>query len=530
MRFFLTTFFIGLFFSSFFAQDAKKDMIIWGDAFKGSKNNNIVKTIGPLPNGVLVLKRKGSSVTSEKELFLELYSKEDAKLKKAVSLDLRYKNKVCKFEDVVYTNGNLYLILSFYNLGQKTKYVFYQELDVSTLKVSSKLKILYQTASENASRFSEFYTITSKDNSKFLFVESTSGKKNESESFHLSVFDADLNVLWSKDVNLPYTESRFLIQKYLIDNEGNVYVSGRHRAGEDFLLTRKSSSMFKMFVYDNKGAFVGETDINMIPQIVTDFDFELIRPKELVCVGFYSAKNYYSAKGIFYFRFNPFSKEVTNLNTNDIPLDILTQGYTSAKVKKAIRASEEGNVNKQVELENFDIDRLVVRSDGGVLMVGEEYREGNLDSFDPYSSIRSNVKTYFYGDILVSNISPQGVAQWTARIPKNQETVDDGGYYSSYVMGIGGSKLVFLFNENMRNINFSDLYYTNSFRMDAVNNDTGLIRAEVDKKGQVKLSALYDRKETGVVGVPKISEQISASKIFVINRANNALLFSLIKI
>ena len=41
---------------------------------------------------------------------------------------------------------------------------------------------------------------------------------------------------------------------------------------------------------------------------------------------------------------------------------------------------------------------------------------------------------------------------WAKKIPKVQESIDDGGTYSSYAMSVFGDKMFFIFNDNPKNL------------------------------------------------------------------------------
>ncbi|MEL7148117.1 MAG: hypothetical protein AAFO69_17215, partial [Bacteroidota bacterium] len=59
---------------------------------------------------------------------------------------------------------------------------------------------------------------------------------------------------------------------------------------------------------------------------------------------------------------------------------------------------------------------------------------------------------YYYKDILVVSIDANGEIEWTGKINKNQETLNDFGIYSSYFLSVVGDQLMFMFNDDERNL------------------------------------------------------------------------------
>ena len=62
----------------------------------------------------------------------------------------------------------------------------------------------------------------SQDSSKFLVYHNNPYDKYNNEKFSYKVYDNKLNLVWEKDVQLPYKDKYFSIEDYILDNAGNV--------------------------------------------------------------------------------------------------------------------------------------------------------------------------------------------------------------------------------------------------------------------------------------------------------------------
>ena len=121
---------------------------------------------------------------------------------------------------------------------------------------------------------------------------------------------------------------------------------------------------------------------------------------------------------------------------------------------------------------------------------------------------------YNYNDIIIVNIQPDGVIEWSTRIPKRQETLNDGGYYSSYAMATVRDRFYFIYNDNSRNYrntgndNRRYLYNFNG-RYSVV------VVSEVTKDGAVNTFPLFTNRDADVITRPKICRQTGSRRMMV---------------
>ena len=157
--------------------------------------------------------------------------------------------------------------------------------------------------------------------------------------------------------------------------------------------------------------------------------------------GFYADKKNSSYEGVLYAYYDVASAAFVNIKT--LPFDGELLGQTGAR-------------NARRAFDNFQVRQLIVKNDGGFVLVAEAYFVAMRSSIAPglgyYSSyygpyMNSTVREYHYNDIMALSYSSDGTKEWGSFIPKEQYSQEDGGIFSSYALLNTGGALAFLFND-----------------------------------------------------------------------------------
>lgn len=531
LRFILLSIFSLFVFSFGNAQIDPPAHLNWGNEYSEPNNTWATKIIGLTPDGFYLLRQKVlQSASAKPRAWVEFYTR-DMELRRSEEMELKYKGKRRDFEDVIFIGGQLYLLTSFNNSAKKRNYLFKQSLSMKSLRPSAKLDMICETEAKNKEVEGSFDFHISKDSSKLLVFNDLPFDRKAPERFGFRVFDQNFELLWEKNIILPYNSDRFTVEEYRVDNSGNVHLLGVLYQ-DDAKYRRRGSPTYQYVIlsYSDAGETAEEYRIDLEEKFVTDLTFRVGNDGNLICSGFYSERGTYSIKGAYYFRLNPVTRELNNRNFSPFEFDFLT-GDMTAKNKQRARAAEERNdARRAPELYDYSLDELILRSDGGAVLVAEQfyiqqstYRDSpygyNPYGFGygygyPYYGRYWDTQTdyyYNYNDIIVVNIRPDGEIEWASRIPKRQETRNDGGYYSSYAMSIVRDKLYFVYNDNARN-------YSTDRRADRWYNFNGnnsiIVLAQISSRGgEVELFPLASNRDVGVVTRPKMCKQIGLKEM-----------------
>ncbi len=525
------------------AQTEAPAKLTWGPDNNEPGNTVATKVIGIAPDGFYVLRQKvQKNVNSKPKVWIEFFSKE-MKLVRSEEMDLKYKRKQRDFENVLYLGGKLYLLTSFNNTAKKRNYLFKQEVSTKSLVANKNLEMVCETEARNKEVEGSFAYSISKDSSNLLIYNELPYERKSPERFGFRVFDQNFDLLWEKNIVLPYNDDKFTVEDYRIDNDGNVYLLGVLYE-DDAKYRRRGTPTYRYVVlaYMNNGTTFEEYRIDLEDKFITDLTFRIGNDGNLVFAGFYSDKGTYSIKGTYFFQLDPLERAVKNRKATEFPFDFRTAFMSNRSRQKAAEAENKGDARKSPELFNYSLDELILRSDGGAVLVAEQYfveqvTDNNYGLYNPYFSPfndpfyynrfnnRQTDYYYHYNDIIVVNISPDGEIEWSSRIPKQQETRNDGGYYSSYAMTTTRDGFFFLFNDDGRNFGRDDgkLYtYTGG-------NNSVVALAQVNIKGEVSVTPLSSNRDAGVVTRPKMCKQIGKREMAVLGERGRGYRFGSLK-
>lgn len=114
-----------------------------------------------------------------------------------------------------------------------------------------------------------------------------------------------------------------------------------------------------------------------------------------------------------------------------------------------------GERNSKRAFNDFQVRQLIVKNDGGFVLVAEDYFITSRNNFSPgfgyyswyYPSMASSVREYHYNDIITLSYSGDGNREWHTFIRKDQYSQEDGGMFSSYALINTGGTLGFLYND-----------------------------------------------------------------------------------
>ena len=510
----------------------------WSPDLQEPSNADIKKIIATEAGGFYALReRQGgllSNTTAAKPI-LEFYNA-NMKLVRSKELDLDVKGKARFVKDVVMLDRRLWVLSYFYNEKHEKTYLFAQEISKSTFNLGKDLIKVAEQDQKNQDKSDVFTVATSRDSSKIV-IFNRQPNENKQQEFSLAVFDSEFKELWSKEAKLPYSKKNFSIEDYQLDNQGNVYLLGIiYTEGANRLERRgKATYQYDILAYrqDNAITELHEYKIDMKDRFISDLSFKIGDDGDLICAGFYSEKGAKSVKGSCFFKINPKTHDQTSISSRPFDFQFMTTNLSERNKERAKAAIEKGDKEAEPELYDYSIDKLITRSDGGVIMVAEQYfiderlRNNNnygygyspwgspfynpyaySSIYDPYGYRNGNNRQpdyiFNYNDIIVVNIQPDGEIAWSARIPKRQTSVNDFGMYSSYGMSIVADKLYFVYNDDPKNLDPK----TKRIATETPDKYSVVTIAEVNRDGQVRRAPLFQNKENGVVVRPKISKQV----------------------
>ncbi|MBI1225895.1 MAG: hypothetical protein GC192_11725 [Bacteroidetes bacterium] len=265
--------------------------------------------------------------------------------------------------------------------------------------------------------------------------------KEQTEVNALAFDMRQMKLLWEKNFS---PDNMLMYRDFLqaiVDNDGNMYFilskdnsSGRHRQhfmevfdfgpGTDSTLRRYTVPMQDNLTYDVK------------------FAYDNLH-HSLKAGGLYSNDNPSKAEGFYFLSIDSARPDSSLLKFYPFEDDFVAILNEKEKVKN--RGIPEATVQK-----------IVMRTDGGFILVGElnkEFQRGATNSSVYGRTGFRPVIDYYYDDVFLISLHPDGNVHWKDILHKKQYSQDDSAMYSSFFLAKTPSALRFVYNDEIKHEN-----------------------------------------------------------------------------
>jgi hypothetical protein len=273
----------------------------------------------------------------------------------------------------------------------------------------------------------------SEDRSKVLIYHT------ERNTFNVLVFDlTSFSLLWEKSFQIDdYTDGVDLLHM-LVSNDGQMYLVMER----DNVLSRRDKHRFDLFVCDANTPMLNQIALFMQDKVTYDVKFVVDNINKRFCAGgLYYERNIERAEGYFHL-----SLPSDNLLSHQLIFHSFDDGFVSDLEGKEIRQNR--------GIADIGITEIVLRKDGGMLLLGEENRNTTrFSSTVPrvgFDNVGRSTIDYYYNDIFAISIHPDGREHWKKVLYKKQYSQDDDGVYSSFFLFKTPAQVRLIFNDEIK--------------------------------------------------------------------------------
>jgi len=413
--------------------------------------------------------------TSSKGAYLEAYNEQMEK-QATVFLDF-FTGKIYDAKFIAYPNQLIVLYQSVES-GKVTLYAALLDEKARLKKKPIVIDAAKQAFFGGARTY--FSMAVSEDKKKILAYEIA----NKGKTINLDCSWLDDQLTITSKSHASFTADNDLANgEMLLNNDGTLYLpvytpmGSRSYADQVWLLTMPETE--RKFTPK-------ELPLNNMYATGTYMKLDNIKDR-IYIAGFYAEKKNGGYTGLLYTYYN--------LKTGEYePTKLL--GFD-----EALR-NNTGERNKKLAFNDFMVRNLIVKNDGGFVLIAEDFFLTSRNSYSPgfgyysmyYPSMSSSVREYHYNDILALSYDAEGQREWKAFVRKEQYSQEDGGVFSSYAMMNTGGSLGFLFND------------FNTAR-------SHIQLAVIDAEGRVTMKLLQPGQETD--WLPRYAKQVASREIVV---------------
>jgi hypothetical protein len=480
--------------------------------------------IGYDEKGIYVIRINNSkSVSNYYTSYASLdFFNQDLNLIKSSQLEFKEGKQKELLEFVVQMNNRLYAFTSHRNKKIKQKILSVQELNKKNLEKTGEKKQVAKIDYSGYKKFESgwFDIELSKDSSKLVVYYDLPYKQKENERFGFHVFDQNMNLIWEEQVTYPFASNQFSVKEYNVDNQGNVYVVGSYY---DDSKKQKSPEFknikFYVLGYLNNGNDFKKYKVEFEDKYPLSMIITFDKHGNILCAGFYIGENGVS-HGSYFIKIDPDSEQIIMKNYLKFDSGLITQHMKEGEAKRTKSKIEKG---KEIGLRDIRLRHIIHRTDGGLVLVGEQYYNRIESDFSTNSTTGTTTTTtdlsFHYNDIIVVNITPEGKIDWAQKILKRQVTLNDNGIKSSYALAVVKDKLYFIFNEHSKNLTYSGNGKFKKFEGDLESN---CVIVELNNEGNQKKYQLFNSKEFKLVARPIINSQINDNVLIFYNQGKRS--------
>lgn len=260
----------------------------------------------------------------------------------------------------------------------------------------------------------------------------------ERDKLEMTCFQLDkMAVLWDRSINMDIGE------RY----EPDPFELALSNRGDFFFITEKNNRRSKIEFHAFHILIVnaGGDAMSMMPlgeYITLDSKFAVDNLNQrLTCVGIWGDKNKDRANGTFYASF-----PLTPGQSRVIHYEAFDEKFLSILRQKEVDDGARG-------ISDSEINSVILRQDGGAILIAERNHEIQRGASAGRGFMREGMRLivdYYFDDMFVIGIQPDGRVQWKTVLHKKQYSQDDEGTFSSFFLHRGTDELRLLFNDEIK--------------------------------------------------------------------------------
>jgi hypothetical protein len=379
-------------------------------------------------------------------------------------------------DGVTFFNNQVYIITSSYNRGEK-------KVNYSATAIDSTGKL--SAVPGNIASFTDVTGDYEKGrlvvslNRQLLCIAMREFTSDTSQTLYTAVLNGDMKAISVKSVTVNFPEKKFAFEGYALSVKGDLAVLGFH---SEKVKTFSSKRKIEFYLYASEAGAANFKEYKIpseknISELGITFDnFN----NHVVLAGFYYDRESQSGSGILY--------ATLDMNRND-SLQINTRIIDSQKnVRLRNMASGSGIVD-------YPIEKIVVRNDGGALLVAEEAYTTEYSYYDYFSQSFTQRTEYHFENVVIISVNSDGSVDWSAVVEKDQVSLDDNGVFSSFCSLLNSDQLVILYNDDISRHN-------------------SIMPASIDNKGKLaRVNAIA--KLDNYLMLPRSGKQVSENEILI---------------
>jgi len=407
--------------------------------------------------------------------------------------------------------------------ASKTENVVIGEKIISyfSFDVPTNMKQIGMISSEDFSKVAAFFTIPV--------------RQNEFPGFGYILFDESKGKYAQQVTRLPYQMFQLDFSDAFIANNGDFYILANefYPINQNMPIGPMNRTFARVRAFKAVDCEFSEFEVNQNGIIIQNMKIATDKDNNFIASGFYSDDFYSGVRGVFFMVLDRNTNDVIQLKKQPFTTQFLTSGQ--AAWEQSWRNRIRQNTLKSQALADFKVLDFRQTIDGGYVVIAENqsFVVVPRESGTPENPKITYNENFFFDDVIVYKLDAEGVLIWVKRIPKNQQSVNDGGKNLSVVHGVTDESIILLFNDVRRNYKedgrFIDGQFPFPMQFISNNNVIGQVQINLETGAYVR-AMLPGLNNNRVVLIPNLCEYNYVSQELVVyGQRNRSHRFGLIK-
>lgn len=360
-------------------------------------------------------------------------------------------NNIMTLERMEFFSGHL---VGFYS-DRQTGYhkLFIQEFDPEMDPIGGPRLVSEFSTGKGAGNRGYFYFQVSPSR-KFLCAEYViPGKKSKHDRIGFSVLDSALTVTTSGEYEVPFDTRLCTVDNRFVSDKGEYLLTISEYNHTRTGIFRDYFNIIRTLLVYHKGRNFKEYDLQ-VPEnkvfdvgVTTDGD-------EIIVTGTYGGQNQDASSGVFVQKINSREQRLVSTSFREFPENVLTPDHTSFGYPVVDPTAQQPD---PVLLKNYTIRDIYRTNDNSVVVLAEQYFIYQQVVSD-MRGLYNTINYYYYDDILAYKLDSLGNFSWIMEIPKEQYSINDNAYFSSFRSVMSNGKIICIFNDSRYNYDEAGVY------------------------------------------------------------------------
>jgi hypothetical protein len=468
----------------FFSLSSSAQKVIWSPPLSESSKMDYAKVIGQNDSGFYLV-RSNHPVVSKDEVFtyrnnrfLVSFFDYEMRLMWEKSADVLKKDTriIC----FVPSGNNLIELSAEWNKTEKKFRLLSRNYDLHGRADTSYTTVA--TEDINAVDNESSFFIASSTDKNSMVIAYRMETENNVQQYSVLLCDASFNVTKKSLLNVALPRKYFNPYRFLVSNSGNIFLFAV-KTDEEKRSRDVDRNFFSVLIHTADDRWI-ESEIRSTQHYLTDAGIAYDEMnRKLVITGFYSDKTEYSTAGVFYYSQDP------ALQLSD---SIHFSSFVPSFLYKFLGEKKE-NYNR--ELINYSIDKIILRRDGGAVIIAEANYTSDYSYYDYYLRTYISRKYYHRDNIIQLSVNKDGSIMWSNMVHKEQTADEDDNSFFSYTSAVAGGKFHCIYNRFLKR-------------------RTQVQQSSTDALGNEKSSVLFGE-EQDVYIMPTAAAQVDADMLVI---------------